>query len=359
MAANPTRDAEAAARPAGYVSGKYSFRVFMLMLLSFFLLPGSIYVRQHVKEIEQSATWQWITHGFRRPQKVPSNMRSGPAIVFVPAPAQTSHLIALQNACLTAPVPPPNQIAYEEDPAEAARLALSGGYSSDPLHEYGVRHVGGQTPCDDANYLAMIPGNLWHEPVAQKQSEEWKELSGTVGRVYWGQPEPDNSIFSHELVSPGGHHRLVHLAVARRGELTMEPFPLWPGPRTYRVRSRACLSVAVVSPIGRQSFPYCWTGEIGIQRPFSEDVIHWIKGRTWDDGKAELKPGDHLRLYAGQLDPADPSHFTVDYELPRGHRRTVNFFLLDDEHLVILPQTSPPSTQPGRSTDQVWRIVPP
>jgi hypothetical protein len=361
MAANPTPDAEAAVRPAGYVSGKYSFRVFMLMLVSFFLLPGSIYVRQHAREIEQSDRWQWLVHGFRRPQKVTSQsygLGSGPIMAYVP-PQLAAHLTALENACLQAPIPPTDQIAYEEDPAEAARLALRGGYSSDSLHQYGTWHVGGQTPCDGADYLAMIPGNLWHEPVARRQSEEWKELSPTVRRVYWGKPDPDNSIFMHELVSSGGHHRLVQVAVGREGELKMEPSPLWPGPRTprtYRVRSHTYLSITVASQPGRPWFPYSGTGEIDIERPFSEDVIQWTKGRTWDEGKVELKAGDHLRLYCGQLDPIDPSHFTIDYELPRGHRGRANFFLLDNERVVMLPHADLPTTQPNGRVSPVWRI---
>jgi hypothetical protein len=362
MAASSTPDAEAAARPAGYVSGKYSFRVFMLMLVSFFLLPGSIYVRQRAGEIGQSAMWQSIVHRFRRRQNAPFqsfSAGSSPLVPYIP-PQQAAHLMALQNACMQARIPPPDQIAYEEDPAEAARIALSGDYSSETLHEYGTSHVGGQTPCDGAEYLAMIPGTLWHEPVALKQSEEWKEFYGTEGRIYWGSPKPGNTIFMHELVSTGGHHRLVHVGVERQGELTMEPFPLWPGPRTYRIRSRTSLAIAVASVAGPQSVPdLTWTGEIDIERPFSEDVIQWTKGRTWDEGKVELKTGDHLRLYAGQLDAADPSHFTVDYELPRGRRGKVNFFLLDDDDVVMLPRAVLPTVRPSGNNDPVWRITVP
>jgi hypothetical protein len=40
------------------------------------------------------------------------------------------------------------------------------------------------------------------------------------------------------------------------------------------------------------------------------------------------------RIYAGQLDPEDASHFTIDYEA-RGRRHTIDGWLRDDETVLL------------------------
>ena len=60
----------------------------------------------------------------------------------------------------------------------------------------------------------------------------------------------------------------------------------------------------------------------------------------------EVRPGDRLRLYAGQPDPADPSRFTIDYDC-NGVRGTLIGTLGPNDTVTLTP--SDPSLNPARS----------
>ena len=53
-----------------------------------------------------------------------------------------------------------------------------------------------------------------------------------------------------------------------------------------------------------------------------------------DGASITLQPGDKLRVFAGQPDPADASHFTIDYVL-NGTRHTIDGWLKADGLVII------------------------
>jgi hypothetical protein len=53
-----------------------------------------------------------------------------------------------------------------------------------------------------------------------------------------------------------------------------------------------------------------------------------------DGSSIMYRPGDTLRVYAGQRDPNDPNHFTVDYVL-NGTRHTVDGWLEDVGYVIM------------------------
>jgi hypothetical protein len=56
---------------------------------------------------------------------------------------------------------------------------------------------------------------------------------------------------------------------------------------------------------------------------------------TRGDGQTiALAPGDKLRVFAGQPDPNDASHFTIDYDL-NGVRHTLDGWVVDDSEIKI------------------------
>jgi hypothetical protein len=101
--------------------------------------------------------------------------------------------------------------------------------------------------------------------------------------------------FLHERVSRGGERRLV--AVDLFGG-TMQP-------------NRTMSLNAVMLPIGRGG------------RDWSLATM-----TTGDGTNISLQSGDKLRVFAGQVDPDDRSHFTIDYVL-NGTRRTLDGWLVD------------------------------
>jgi len=50
--------------------------------------------------------------------------------------------------------------------------------------------------------------------------------------------------------------------------------------------------------------------------------------------------GDEWRWFAGQPDPADPSHFTLGYEVNEVPG-TIDGWLCDDETVLLRPRTGP------------------
>jgi hypothetical protein len=60
-----------------------------------------------------------------------------------------------------------------------------------------------------------------------------------------------------------------------------------------------------------------------------------------------IEYGSSLRFYAGQLDAADPSHFTIDYEID-GQRGTIDGRLSDDSSTDITIRDGPASRPLGR-----------
>jgi hypothetical protein len=53
-------------------------------------------------------------------------------------------------------------------------------------------------------------------------------------------------------------------------------------------------------------------------------------------------------MFAGMLDPADPTHCTIDYDLG-GQRGVIDVYLTDDDFLRILPRS-------GRVTGGKWEV---
>jgi hypothetical protein len=53
--------------------------------------------------------------------------------------------------------------------------------------------------------------------------------------------------------------------------------------------------------------------------------------------KLEVFAKGCFRFYAGQLDPNDPSHFTIDYAID-GQRNTIDGYLKDDNSIIFSPR---------------------
>jgi hypothetical protein len=72
-----------------------------------------------------------------------------------------------------------------------------------------------------------------------------------------------------------------------------------------------------------------------------------LYGQPWRDPATLGMPfeqNDSFRLHAGQPDPADPSHFTIEYEINSGSR-TIDGWLQDDD-TVKLKVRNGPAAQP-------------
>ena len=52
-----------------------------------------------------------------------------------------------------------------------------------------------------------------------------------------------------------------------------------------------------------------------------------------------------FKAYAGQLDPMNPSHLTIDYDL-NGHRSTIDGWLDNNDQLKLVDRSKTASTSP-------------
>jgi hypothetical protein len=187
--------------------------------------------------------------------------------------ATRARLLYAQHRCMTFD-PPSDRVTYEDDPAKVQALL------SDP--EYFIARSPDGTPAA-ALYWPAVYRN-WPEAVTYHR---------------WSTPAV---LFLHEMKTPAGEPVLV-FAIAEYG--TQFPDSLLVRiqevePATWRQRSsggHGLVTRMVKPPYDRQAY---------VPNP-------------------KFVP---VRLYAGRVDPGDPSHFTVDYD-GSGHRGVMEGWLRD------------------------------
>lgn len=195
---------------------------------------------------------------------------------FGPSAYTRARLLHFQRQALRYS-PPPDRVVFEEDPARAATLLGStDGY------------VGGGpelTPQPAANGFFRIACHRPHQFARVFPSD----LRGVA--------------FMHSRTSPAGHERLVVV------------------PCGYVRSYGSGYAVMVGSPI--VVIPAGWRTDAVVLPPpypgiFRMEEPNW----TWGpDGRREFRAG--FRLFAGQPDDNDRSHFTIGYEFRR--------FAIDDQ----------------------------
>ena len=161
---------------------------------------------------------------------------------------------------------PPTQVVLETDPAEAKKLLADPRYA------------------DDARST-----KAWLVPA------EWTAYHAAMGSGF----QTSGTVFLHERTTPQGVRCLIGVDV--------NLIPLAP-------THAASLGSRIIRP------------GTAFRNPRSGRTV--TRG---DGSQIRFHPtADRLTIYAGQPDPADPSHFTIDYDL-NGVRHTVDGWLEDDE----------------------------
>lgn len=218
-----------------------------------------------------------------------------------------SQLLYWQHQCMNYSARP-DTVVYEEDPhAAAALLRLSPEYAPFTLQRDSdyQKHL---PPVQAAKFCPRCLTKL-----LQRSNLPISQFLAQGGRL-------DAVIFLHELTSPCGHRRLVWITYAQRGSdftwTFLSGYPVWPSvmlPATWK------------TPIA-----YAPYGVYAVSVP-----------------GAYFKKPPLLRIYAGQPDPADPSHFTIRYQM-WGQQDILDGRLDDTDHVYLKPRKNPPGwPQPG------------
>jgi hypothetical protein len=197
---------------------------------------------------------------------------------------------------------PTDAVAYEEGPTAAAQLLKNSEYSLYPLRRTPDPETTG-TPVQAA---ALIP-SCWRSLVASATLPLTQFVPDVAprGPAY-------AVIFLHERISPGGHHRLVCVTYAPNTDMFQPSFI-----QAYNY------DAWVASPAK-------WTGPITVM-PTSTDV----------EVKSDYARRPPLvRVYIGQSDPNDPSHFTIRYQM-WGQDDVLDGRLQDDDQVTLTPRRLP------------------
>ena len=227
---------------------------------------------------------------------------------------------------------PPGKVVWEEDPAAASALLAGGGYQAIiPSGERGV--IAGHFPPGAAAnpftaQLAVVP-NFW------------------TGGMYRAV------VFTHARSTPGGKERLVVAVVA--GEL-----------RTSSVGGSHSATESFNGSVYK--YQQFGAGSFGVEgadgNPVDDAPVARLKLQAAGDEYTEMKgawqaaaspdsPGTltiqyrkQLRVFAGQPDPADASHFTFDYVLD-GTPGTIDGWLKPDNSVRLVPRA-------GKVVNELW-----
>jgi hypothetical protein len=217
-----------------------------------------------------------------------------------------------KRACLTYQLPP-TEVVWETDP-QAVDLLLK----SKP-QEYLEKWLFRWNPefHPEITHLAVR-----REDIVFTMEALW------TGPSVAGSDVPNIDIFLHERTSRGiggGKSRLVEVRF----------YLQYDDPRTFQ----DLLTIRRVSEMGPT------TSRPRNVAAFSRFSPHFsYRPRVIEDPR---DPPPNLRIYAGQPDPNDPSHFTFDYE-QWGQRDTVDGWLEADDSVTLKPR--PPPTPPTPPT---------
>jgi hypothetical protein len=150
-------------------------------------------------------------------------------------------------------------------------------------------------------------------------------------------------LFAHERMSPSGNRRLVLFEITVKLETTNQKGQEADIRLDRRLKYRICdTKLFTTSPQvlrDGQSLAIEQSGEGANVIP-----IRWIDGSL----RANRRLSQNVRFFAGQIDPNDASHFTVDYAIGK-QTNTIDVYLTDDDFLRVIPRG-------GKIEGGTWKI---
>jgi hypothetical protein len=228
---------------------------------------------------------------------------------------------------------PATKVVWEEDPDEAAKLMAGAGYRW--IHEDSGRS-------SFFGSLALPKGALSLPPPIYQAARmaEWGLDADTMAVA-----------FLHGVRSPAGNERIVLVYVAGSLSIGNPPSGLFGdagGSPTSTGWTRPLQKnqyfVAVPGLPGRGENPPKPLTErstmLNIHADTSSSQAAWVftPGASGAPGQVKLEQRNRLRVFAGQGDPADPSRFTIAYDVD-GTPGVLQGRLKDDDTIELRPST--------------------
>jgi hypothetical protein len=225
---------------------------------------------------------------------------------------------------------PANKVVWDENPETAAALLATPGYR-------GIRIDGVERYPSLSNWprgaRANVPeviDRFYRDRFNLTYHHAFPDLGGEESV----DPDEVALVLMHNFKTPAGEDRLVYVYVRGKLRLTNAKFPegdsgrMETGPSSPRFDRP--FSSTVEKELRLKGFACRWPldGQAVVASPADrstllirpEDEV-WQQPWTWTPGtpgtaeEIRLTGGGHYRFFAGQPDLADPSHFTIPYDL--------------------------------------------
>ena len=244
--------------------------------------------------------------------------------------------LALQQQCLDH-ARPPGYVVYDEDPVEAAKRL------SDPAAAYA--------PEAEGDTREAPPG--WVPPAKAAIPSYFPAYTDAIYKArVTGVTDP--LLFLHGRTTPGGGRYVVSVHLGVRNQFYRRTDAATGTTRFVQAKSRTMTAHAwpagpggPVAAAGKQQ-----RDEIGLDLPdAAQREVARVQGTLSIDQSPPIDYGNVVRFFAGQVDPADASHFTIPYEVD-GRVGVIDGWLRDDG-VKLRPREGSWSFQ---SNGQAWKL---
>ncbi len=206
---------------------------------------------------------------------------------------------------------PANQAAYEEDTGRAAKLiAGDSNYST-------VRST---------NFIYITP-SPWQLPAIRRSIGLPPPFSTTGYAI----------VFLHSRTNAAGVQRLVHVEFSATEDLQIIRQN---SEKTIRVGNQRTFIANSAHARPDAALAFGTSRSLQILQHYEKcTTIIWSPANDgrMETGEVKTYPSNVFRLFAGQADPKDASHFTIAYELD-DQAGSIDGWLLNDETVALEPR---------------------
>jgi hypothetical protein len=240
---------------------------------------------------------------------------------------QKELLKSLVNNCLTHTLPP-DQLVYAEPPDDATRLLTTHGRAR--VVEGIARNSANNSPGSLTHAFALTG---WRPPAFTGRGEPLTSLLNRLPNApnFPAEFETDNTCFLHAVKNPSGKERLVWVSVSAKQAPVNDTRA-----NEYAIQTRRRISAQVMDPndLDRRTGTSISFQESPGDR--STITLSRAPDNTYLPGR--FTPRGLWRIRAAQPDPADPTHFTIPYDID-GQPGTIDANLNDGDRLRFTPRT--------------------